>query len=691
MKARLLFPTLAALAFAAHAAATDIEPTAQDYGLIDSAHVGGLSQAKPVFQWIDIASTGARVVGPGADLSSNHSQPDGVGEPITLPQPFPFYGSMITEIVPSSNGYLSTDPDEAGTDGVPQCPPAAPAIGKGDRINVLHSPQLGIGGVFYQYFELSPHPHRRCGVSVFSWIDFKFGDGGASYQALLFDTGDILMQYAAGNSGTAADATIGLQEGKGNEGIAYRCGGSLAAPAGVAVLFRSPMVVVENGSPILYGKSLAEGIAEVRNGGRIRFSHDSWGQVGFEDTDPNRPPNDPDDDPDETDLIILPATITLNKSVVIDGASGFSNAKTFTRKEIDCNGRLGFDIGGNGRLLLVSTGIINGAHTTSGGAIRVNGALKLCDTNVHHNRNQLNNGGAIAVFGSGSAWLCDSNFYENSARANGGAVYSEGRGLRIDRCAFFHNEARGRGGAVALDVASTSSLVTNTTFAYNRAGISSSAVESLESNTIMRHCTVAENGDADAPSAGVLGADEGTMSFSHCIIGPNREPALNTNGATFTSGGYNLDDSGTFGASGTLGFSNLGDVIGESKLTPLGLHGGRVFTMMPLISSNALDQGRAGLSNPPLADARGLPRVLNSDSVAGARIDIGAVEGGELVVVDTANDEFALFPGGNTAATSLEEAIVSAPEGGRIIFHSSLSGARLDVQHYYDPATCQPV
>ena len=305
----------------------DVEPTSQDYGVIDSDHSGGIRlQARPDFVWIYITASGERVVGGGGGLSSVHPQPDGIGGPVELPQPFPFYGEEITRIVPCSYGYLSTDLGEDGSDATPLCPPAGPADGGGARIYGFHAPLRVLDGVYFEYFELSPHPYKACGVSIFSWEDVRSEVTGdrLSFQILLFDTGDILMQYAAGNSGMVPDATIGIQDSGAKEGLAFHCGGALnPLPAGSAVLFRAPEVVISSGD------DLATAIAAVRPGGKVRFTNDA--------------------DPGTDDLIEVPATILINKPVCIDANFGTSNTEDYQRRLIDGRGEVrAFDVAPSG-------------------------------------------------------------------------------------------------------------------------------------------------------------------------------------------------------------------------------------------------------------------------------------------------------------------------------------------------------
>ena len=123
-------------------------PDAFGYFYIDSAEPGG-----PAFSWVDISATGTNL-GSGDDATSQ----------VVLSAPFNFYGTNYSALQMGTNGYLSTDPSDAGGDLSNDCAtfPVAPSTGGGGRFYVLHD-DLNIssgnsGSMYSQYFASCPRP-----------------------------------------------------------------------------------------------------------------------------------------------------------------------------------------------------------------------------------------------------------------------------------------------------------------------------------------------------------------------------------------------------------------------------------------------------------------------------------------------------------------------------------------------------
>ncbi len=222
--AAVLFFTVA-LFSARQSSALTGGPDAWGYTFIDSNEASG-----PAFQWIDISSSGQQVVFYGDDVSSNSPSPNGIGSAVDLEVPVVLYGETFTRAVPTSNGALSLDFNDTGADNDNDCPLPVNLSGIRDaRIYPLHDDLGWVNGpnrgVYYEYLPVSPHPHHNCGVSVFQWKNI--GDAGATYfidfQVLLFDNGDIIMQYGAGNATVGATSTTGIQNADGDIGLTYAC------------------------------------------------------------------------------------------------------------------------------------------------------------------------------------------------------------------------------------------------------------------------------------------------------------------------------------------------------------------------------------------------------------------------------------------------------------------------------------
>lgn len=208
------------------------------YYAFSSADLGG-----PVYQWVEIGTTGT-LVAAGDDVSSTSYAP--FSATVALGAPFSFYGATYTELVPTTNGYISTDPADTGPDISNDCPlPRLPSTGGGARIYPLHDDL--VGEVRYQYFALSPVPHwsgLEMGVSVFQWNVEHYPAGSTAlfaFQALLFDNGDLLYQFPSGNPEQGSGSTTGMQDLAAQIGLTYACNAPSSIPADFAILItRTP-------------------------------------------------------------------------------------------------------------------------------------------------------------------------------------------------------------------------------------------------------------------------------------------------------------------------------------------------------------------------------------------------------------------------------------------------------------------
>lgn len=196
------------------------------------------------FDFIDISSTGTFVLN-GDDVSAQ----------VTLNRPFNIYGTLYSELSVSSNGYISTDPTDLGSDLSNDCPlPSVLSTGGGDRLYPLHDDidlQPGIGRLLTQYFATCPRRSQAgSGIepcTVFQWDDavhFLAGVTGPTFdfQAILYHTSfQIVFQIGPGNPELGEGSTTGLQNFPPTDGLTYACNTPNSIPDNTAVCFANPM------------------------------------------------------------------------------------------------------------------------------------------------------------------------------------------------------------------------------------------------------------------------------------------------------------------------------------------------------------------------------------------------------------------------------------------------------------------
>lgn len=623
------------------------------------------------FDWVDISTTGTEVVFDGDDNSSTDPV-NGVGAAVTLGFPFTFYGVTYTQLVPCANGYISTDPAEKGADASNDCPiPTAPDKGGGARLYVAHDDlvlALPTAGVFYQYFEVSPHTAYGCGVSVFSWQDAEFADGTGqpfSFQVLIFNSGDIYFQYKTDGFSYGTSSTAGMQDPTGAVGLQYACNTLGAIRDDHAVRFRAPTVEVDTtldefDTPSGIDVSLREAIRDVPPGGRVTFKGVSGGW-----------------------RLTQPASLTIDKPLSLIGRyRRLSNGLEEGLEPV-------------GMVFVIDEAPVHIENTTfldsPGSAVTVGngGALSLYRSEVRCAR-----GSALELLEPATAEIVDTKFH--------GARLTSDETIRVDGdCRLVLNECAvldSRGPAITFTgskspshdpnlVLRATSLVLN----YNDAVRAETALVLVENSTVsenlgaaiklvagelaVRHSTVVNN------LAGLALNSDAHAEVSHSIVAANAafdkvSRNVATDGSsTVTSLGYNLsDDAGS-------PWVGSGDLVGEPGLAPLGLHWGPLrFCHMPLHGSLAVDGGSVTPAAAPARDQRGGKRVADGDNSGFARIDIGSVEVTPYVTVTTAAYEDDDPPGANVSlkeAVGLLSPFTGATPTNRIVFSPSLSGSTI--------------
>jgi hypothetical protein len=207
-------------------------PDTFGYTFLDS------NEATCPFQYVDITATGVQVA-TGDDAGSG-------GVALAGP-PINFYGTVYSNLNPTTNGYISTDPADTGPDLSNDCPlPATPSTGSGGRMYPMHD-DLVTGSLLFEYFASCPRDNGYGspeGCYVFQWNDvIHFGGAEApwSFQTIVYDTSfGIVYQHLAGNPELGSGSTTGIQNDGATDGLTYACNAASSVVGNSAQCFIHP-------------------------------------------------------------------------------------------------------------------------------------------------------------------------------------------------------------------------------------------------------------------------------------------------------------------------------------------------------------------------------------------------------------------------------------------------------------------
>ena len=204
-------------------AATAGGPDAFGYTFLDSDEPSG-----PIYDFIDISDTGTQVF----------LFDDSYTDAIPLGFDFPFYGEIRNEIHIGSNGLIGFAPDSLWSLSN-SCP--LPEEFPPNEIIALQWDDLlpaASGPIAYQSFGRCPYGESEaCWIVQYTdMLHFNFYPVG-TFQAILFQGGDVLLQYADPGIFGGGSATMGIENGAGTIGLTYACNTENALAAERAVLF----------------------------------------------------------------------------------------------------------------------------------------------------------------------------------------------------------------------------------------------------------------------------------------------------------------------------------------------------------------------------------------------------------------------------------------------------------------------
>ena len=210
-------------------------PDGFGYVSIDSNELFG-----PVFNFIDISATGT---------DAGISVDDAGSAALAIGFPFNFYGTNFDQVAMASNGYLNFnlagDLSDFGND----CP-GTNANDPDNSIYILWD-DLDLGDLataagFFQSFGACPNTEGGTGpCTIFQWEDAQHFPGNAnpavqppfSFQAILYDNGNILMNIGPGNPEQGSGSTTGIENADHTDGLTHVCDSAGSVPDNFSVLF----------------------------------------------------------------------------------------------------------------------------------------------------------------------------------------------------------------------------------------------------------------------------------------------------------------------------------------------------------------------------------------------------------------------------------------------------------------------
>ncbi len=171
-----------------------------------------------------------------------------VAQEIALDPPFPFYGQIYDAVVMSKYCYLAMGSDDNGTDYTGDCPlPVIPDLGSDvPRVSCYQGNYEFTEETRVCYIRLDEVYHSTIlgGGHVFHWENLSVPGGRGetiSLIAVLFDTGDILIQVGSSTGVTGFRASAGIQESGSGSALSTICGGYVPFKFVHATHFRPPV------------------------------------------------------------------------------------------------------------------------------------------------------------------------------------------------------------------------------------------------------------------------------------------------------------------------------------------------------------------------------------------------------------------------------------------------------------------
>jgi hypothetical protein len=331
-----------------------------------------------------------------------------------------------------------------------------------------------------------------------------------------------------------------------------------------------------------------------------------------------------------------PQTITLTTGQVIitDGVTITGSAAGVTVSGNN-NSRIFLIVGSGGSVVTLDGLTLTAAKSAgAGGSVRSDsGTLRILNSTITGNVAQAVGG---VTHYDGNLEIRDSTFSNNTATGGGAGGLSlvnlsVGGSLLVEGCLVAGNTANFGGGMTVLGTEVTSAVIRNSTLTGNVSKSAGGAIEcEIVVSLVVQNCTITGN-TAATGGGGIFNNDVNAVSIDSTIIFGNTAlsgPDLFTAGtATVKSSLIGTKSGVTTFVADSFTIANIGV---DPQLGPLQDNGGLSFTMLPALTSKAVNNGSNTAALVFDQRGPGFPRSIGLT-------DIGAAETRALVVTTTAD------------------------------------------------------
>lgn len=214
----------------------DSSSSTDGYQYANSTPCASPAPRQPVYQWTDARQQ---------EINWGSNGDDSVlSAPVTLPFPFPFFGTVYTQLWICSNGWVSFSDPSALPAAVQRTPVSIPSAGGIENYIAGILADLDLTPGIY------PDAHTYIGGDgsrfvITFWHAHRHGsaDEYISFQIILQPGGDIIVQYNEAETsspypvGITQFCSAGIENANGSKGVLYRLAGSRGS------IFGSPLAV----------------------------------------------------------------------------------------------------------------------------------------------------------------------------------------------------------------------------------------------------------------------------------------------------------------------------------------------------------------------------------------------------------------------------------------------------------------